>query len=76
MIKRTETIYRCERNKEKPDIYDDFSIKVDQCVFPKSGKQYIQVGINPERWRELDEAIGFYEWVLSELKQFKKTGLG
>jgi hypothetical protein len=67
----TGSIYHCERDREKQDIYDEFTIMVDQCVSAKNKKQFIKVKFSPDYWRDVDDAIGFYEWVISELKQFQ-----
>jgi len=66
MIEKIETRYNCVRDASDPDNYDEFEI----CQSSKN-RFKVDIGI-PGRWRDIDEMIGFYEWVVSELKNFKK----
>ncbi|GEM_PF-5578589 len=66
MIEKIETRYNCVRDETNPYSTDEFEI----C---QSYENRLNVDIRcPEKWRDIDEMIGFYEWVVSELKNFKK----
>jgi len=72
MIRKTETYYTCIRDEQDPDSYDEISIMQSNEKAVNSERVPVRVKIAiPDRWRNIDEMIGFYEWVVSELKNFK-----
>ena len=73
MIQKTETRYHCQRDTNDPDSYDDFMIRLSNEKTINAERLPVRVVVNvPDRWRNLDDMIDFYEWIVTELKNFKK----
>ena len=60
-MKKTETHYY-SNSKSNEDFY---------FIVNEESKQIIVKELIPDRWRNWNESIRFYEHILSELKKFK-----
>jgi len=72
MIYKIETQYHCHRNMKDADNYDGFTIRLGNEKTINAEGFPVRVVVNvPDRWRNLDDMIDYYEWIVTELKHFK-----